>query len=135
MIYVKPTQNTLHWVLRYIRWMHVNPFGHDQNGWDALLGHSIQNEPLAPSRRFRGDARHLWLRPPNVSFQVLDTSEEFLTLTGWAGAELSKVQLLHLSLVFARFRCLSGRIKDADHAHRCPREAAHLLPPHGRLRA
>ena len=20
---------------RYIRWMHVNPFGHDQNGWDA----------------------------------------------------------------------------------------------------
>ena len=32
-----------------------------------------------------------------MSFQVLDTSEEFLTLTGWAGNELSKVQLLHLS--------------------------------------
>ena len=33
-IFVKASDRTLHWILRYIRWMHVNPFGHDQNGWD-----------------------------------------------------------------------------------------------------
>eukprot|EP00933_Yihiella_yeosuensis_P071384 TRINITY_DN79590_c0_g1_i1.p1 TRINITY_DN79590_c0_g1~~TRINITY_DN79590_c0_g1_i1.p1 ORF type:complete len:583 (+),score=59.03 TRINITY_DN79590_c0_g1_i1:250-1749(+) len=85
-IFVTASDRTLLWTLRYQRWMHENPFGHDQNGWDACLSHSIQNEPLVP-------------KEPNVSFSVLDTAYEFLTLTGWAGDEedLSRVQLLHLT--------------------------------------
>ena len=27
----------------HIRWMHWYPFGHDQNGWDAFLRHSIKD--------------------------------------------------------------------------------------------
>eukprot|EP00928_Gymnodinium_smaydae_P037668 TRINITY_DN2610_c0_g2_i2.p1 TRINITY_DN2610_c0_g2~~TRINITY_DN2610_c0_g2_i2.p1 ORF type:complete len:379 (+),score=84.16 TRINITY_DN2610_c0_g2_i2:3-1139(+) len=86
-IFVRASDRTLIWALRYIRWMHVNPFGHDQNGWDACLHHSIENEPLVPGK------------PTNVSFAVLDTAYDFLTLTGWAGdaADLPRVQLLHLT--------------------------------------
>lgn len=85
-IYVKASDRTLMWVLSYIRWMHVYPFGHDQNGWDAFLGHSIKFEPLVPPN-------------PNITLRVLDTGKEFLTLTGWAGehADLPVALLLHLT--------------------------------------
>ncbi|CAE7204950.1 unnamed protein product [Symbiodinium natans] len=85
-IFVKASDRTLHWALSYIRWMHVYPFGHDQNGWDAFLGHSIEFEPLVPSNR-------------NITLRVLDTGKEFLTLTGWAGddADLPAALLLHLT--------------------------------------
>lgn len=85
-IFVKASDRTLLWALRYIEWMHVYPFGHDQNGWDAFLAHSIRNEPFVPEAA-------------NISLRVLDTSLEFLTLTGWAGtdADLPKAQLLHMT--------------------------------------
>ncbi|CAE7767436.1 unnamed protein product [Symbiodinium pilosum] len=85
-IFVKASDRTLRWVLSYIRWMHVYPFGHDQNGWDAFLGHSIQFEPFVPTGH-------------DISLRVLDTGKEFLTLTGWAGddADLPAALLLHLT--------------------------------------
>ncbi|CAE7943046.1 unnamed protein product [Symbiodinium necroappetens] len=87
-IYVKASDRTLMWVLSYIRWMHVYPFGHDQNGWDAFLGHSIKFEPSVPAKV-----------NANITLRVLDTGKEFLTLTGWAGedADLPAALLLHLT--------------------------------------
>merc|ERR1719188_2392620 len=46
--FVTASDRTLLWSLRYIRWLHENPFGHDQNGWDAFVRHSILAEPLVP---------------------------------------------------------------------------------------
>eukprot|EP00927_Polykrikos_kofoidii_P042549 TRINITY_DN36555_c0_g1_i1.p1 TRINITY_DN36555_c0_g1~~TRINITY_DN36555_c0_g1_i1.p1 ORF type:complete len:890 (-),score=114.17 TRINITY_DN36555_c0_g1_i1:105-2774(-) len=85
-IFVKASERTLLWALRYIEWMHIYPFGHDQNGWDAFLGHSIKHEPMVPD-------------DPNVSLQILDTSLEFLTLTGWGGsdADIPRALLLHMT--------------------------------------
>ncbi|CAE8636065.1 unnamed protein product [Polarella glacialis] len=85
-IFVRVSDRSLLWSMRYIRWLHEYPFGHDQNGWDAFLAHSIHNEPMVPTE-------------PNVTLSVLDTAFEFLTLTGWAGEEvdLQRVQLLHMT--------------------------------------
>ena len=94
------SDRTLRWVLSYIRWMHVYPFGHDQNGWDAFLGHSIQFEPFVA---WLQQLHHLRIRMAfaplaaplganevptshDISLRVLDTGKEFLTLTGWAGS-------------------------------------------------
>merc|ERR1712217_997647 len=69
--------------------MHLNPFGHDQNGWDAWLCHSIPDSlgPTCPKGK-------------NVSFAVLDTSVEFPLLDGWSGSsdeDVNKTILLHVT--------------------------------------
>ncbi|CAJ1343774.1 unnamed protein product [Effrenium voratum] len=110
-IFVKPSDRTLYWILSYIRWMHVNPFGHDQNGWDAFLGHSIQFEPFVPAAPLA-----------NVTLAVLDTSKEFLTLTGWAGddTELPKVRGQGM-IVHSQWRCLGDvvALEDGDRIAVC----------------
>jgi len=82
---VRASDRSLLWLLEYIRWMHWYPFGHDQNGWDAFLGHSIVEPQVPPGLR-----TDPWR---NASYGVLDTHTEYLTLTGWAGADARERRL------------------------------------------
>eukprot|EP00927_Polykrikos_kofoidii_P066634 TRINITY_DN62197_c0_g1_i1.p1 TRINITY_DN62197_c0_g1~~TRINITY_DN62197_c0_g1_i1.p1 ORF type:complete len:455 (-),score=59.94 TRINITY_DN62197_c0_g1_i1:347-1678(-) len=84
--FIKASDRTLTFVLRYIAWLHENPFAHDQNGWDAFLGHSVRHEA-----RVR--------RVESVRSGILDVEHEFVTLTAWSGSmsDLHRVQLLHFT--------------------------------------
>merc|ERR1719296_276285 len=84
--FVKASDRTLLWVVSYLRWLHMNPFTHDQNGWDAFLGHSIKFEAMAPTEIA-------------VSHRVLDTAFEYITHTGWSGtpADIPRVELIHFT--------------------------------------
>lgn len=90
---VRASDRSLLWILEYIKWMHWYPFGHDQNGWDAFLHHSIV-EPQLPDN-LRTDPAI------NVSYGVLSTEEEYVTLTGWSGWNYQDALLLH-------FTCTQG---------------------------
>jgi len=88
---VRASDRALLWMLQYIQWLHWYPFGHDQNGWDAFLGHSIV-EPQLPAA--------LQTDPElNTSYRVLSTELEYVTLTGWAGTEeqRDRALLLHFT--------------------------------------
>jgi len=88
---VRSSDRSLLWVLRYIEWLHWYPFGHDQNGWDAFLRHSIV-EPQLPAALHTDAAI-------NVSYGILSTELEYVTLTGWAGPlyDRSAALLLHFT--------------------------------------
>jgi len=98
---VRGSDRSLLWMLQYIKWLHWYPFGHDQNGWDAFLGHSIV-EPQLPED-LRSDPAI------NVSYSILGTELEYLTLTGWAGS--SNHRKLALLLHFTTTQGISGRQK------------------------
>eukprot|EP00927_Polykrikos_kofoidii_P046793 TRINITY_DN40926_c0_g1_i1.p1 TRINITY_DN40926_c0_g1~~TRINITY_DN40926_c0_g1_i1.p1 ORF type:complete len:790 (-),score=113.16 TRINITY_DN40926_c0_g1_i1:137-2506(-) len=88
---VRATDRSLVWLLQYIRWLYWYPFGHDQNGWDSFLGHSVV-EPQVPE-----DLRSNEFT--NASYRMLSTELEFASLSGWAGdASLrGSALLLHFS--------------------------------------
>lgn len=98
---VRASDKSLLWILEYIRWMHWYPYGHDQNGWDAFLGHSIV-EPQLPEDLRTNPAI-------NVSYGILSTELEYVTLTGWAGQshQRNRALLLH----FTTTQGISGRSK------------------------
>lgn len=101
---VRASDRSLLWLLEYIKWLHWYPYGHDQNGWDAFLGHSIV-EPQLPEN-LRTDPSI------NVSYGLLSTEWEYLTLSGWAGqgvpAEARRNALL---LHFTSTSGITGRHK------------------------
>eukprot|EP00392_Amoebophrya_sp_AT5.2_P002005 g2010.t1 len=43
-------------MLHYVRWMHFLPFGHDQNGFDAMVCHTEVDEPCTPRLGWRKNA-------------------------------------------------------------------------------
>lgn len=89
---VRACDRSLLWILRFIEWLHIYPYGHCQNGWDAFLTHSIV-EPQIP-QNLRGSV------DTNVSYGILSTEIEYVTMTGWAGAlhtQRHKALLLHFA--------------------------------------
>lgn len=89
---VRACDRSLLWILRFIEWLHIYPYGHCQNGWDAFLTHSIV-EPQIP-QNLRGSV------DTNVSYGILSTEIEYVTMTGWAGAlhtQRDKALLLHFA--------------------------------------
>ena len=52
---MRASELTATWAASYVSWLHYNPFAHDQNAFDAFLGHFIQ-EP--------------WLYPDNLGLSV-----------------------------------------------------------------
>jgi len=98
---VRASDRSLLWMLEYIKWLQWYPYGHDQNGWDAFLGHSIV-EPQLPDNLRSNPAI-------NVSYGILNTELEYVTLTGWAGArhQWRRALLLH----FTTTQGITGRAK------------------------
>eukprot|EP00928_Gymnodinium_smaydae_P042974 TRINITY_DN28897_c0_g1_i1.p1 TRINITY_DN28897_c0_g1~~TRINITY_DN28897_c0_g1_i1.p1 ORF type:complete len:756 (+),score=61.85 TRINITY_DN28897_c0_g1_i1:85-2352(+) len=87
--YIRASDRTLVWILYYIKWLHQNPFSHDQDGWDSFLGHSILRDrfvsPIVDACKIRS--------------YVLETAYTFLTLNGFAGEsqDVHRAMLLHMT--------------------------------------
>ncbi|CAE7262722.1 unnamed protein product [Symbiodinium pilosum] len=93
-LYVRASDQALLWMLQFVEWLHNYPYGHFQNGLDAFLGHSIL-EPQLPD-----NLTSQTQMAANVSYAVLGTDLEYVTLAGWAGSLLKQrhqALLLHFT--------------------------------------
>ncbi|CAE7204044.1 unnamed protein product [Symbiodinium natans] len=91
-LFVRASDQALLWVLHFIEWLHKYPYGHFQNGLDAFLGHSILEPQLPDSSVLPTAAR--------VSYAVLGTDLEYVTLAGWGGSlekQRHQALLLHFT--------------------------------------
>lgn len=84
LFYVRASQASVLWMLRYLTWAHTWPLGAEQNIFDASLGHSAKHEPYAPpSVQVPGQSADC----PAVTYRLMDVRREFLLSAG--GGELS----------------------------------------------
>jgi hypothetical protein len=96
---VRSSDESVMWSSAFLAWLHWNPFGHDQNGFDAFLGHSIK-DPYVDREGSMGsvlpyemdaEIRRGLLTPPKLRVHVLDM-KVFVDTMAWPVGRSSSPQ-------------------------------------------